>query len=761
MSTGCRVRSFLILAALGGICGVHPVAAQQGLPVPGWSGIGVSPSGRIGHASVYDSGRQRMIVLDGYSLSSYLDDVWTFPLGVRGGWERLVVEGPAPVAREGFSAIYDPLRDRVIIFGGDSPFVSDRYLDDVWALELSGVPHWTRLDPLVPGPYARSNHSAVYDPSSDRMLVYGGFSRCVGCNLPYMWNDIWALDLGSNLRWEEIPADSPPIGRYDHAAIFDGARNRMLVFGGFSQNPRTYDNTAVDETWELSLSGTPAWRFLPPVTSHPSARYAHTAVWDSAGDRMLIFGGIDFAGTSFAETWGLDLSSTAATWSMIPAAGPAGRSGHTAVFDAVGRRMVIFGGASGVGASYQLRNDVWALTLAGSPAWADLSPPESAPPPARRAHAAVYDSLRDRMIITLGEYYDGSALTFYGDTWMLNLSDGTWSSVPAVGPTPRSGFTAVLDRKRDQALIFGGSAGDRVLNDVWALSLSGQPTWTPITASGVPPVPRTEHSAIFDPIRDRMLVYGGYYSDNATHRILGDVWELSLSPSPSWRPLDAVGVAPGPRFYHSAVYDPLRDRMFIVGGADTSGVAGGTWALALNDTLRWSRSTAADPGIWTSGVVYDPDQDALMALAPDGSGLASTMDTWELALGSSSTWLKLATEGTGPTARVFSSMIRDAKRDRLVMFGGYDNVSFDDTWGLDFDAATSALISLVAVAANPGRVRITWSVQPTPAGPLTVQRRRANDTLRTLSQVRPDALGRVAFEDNSVVPGGRYAYTPI
>src|SRR5688500_4786753 len=64
------------------------------------------------------------------------------------------------------STIYDPIRDRLIVFGGQGYAGST---NDVWAFSLSGIPHWTRLSPSGTPPSPRSFHSAVYDSLLDRM----------------------------------------------------------------------------------------------------------------------------------------------------------------------------------------------------------------------------------------------------------------------------------------------------------------------------------------------------------------------------------------------------------------------------------------------------------------------------------------------------------------------------------------------------------------------------------------------------------------
>src|SRR5439155_27297482 len=130
---------------------------------------------------------------------------------------------------------------------------------------------------------------------------------------------------------------------------YDSVRDRMVVFWGYDgAGPR-------NDVWVLSLAGSPAWNALAPAGRSPDARYRHTAIYDPAGDRMVVFGGNDR--TLRNDVWALSLGGSPA-WSALLAAGssPAGRSDHAAIYDPVRDRMVVFGGYGG-----GYRNDVWAL----------------------------------------------------------------------------------------------------------------------------------------------------------------------------------------------------------------------------------------------------------------------------------------------------------------------------------------------------------------------------------------------------------------
>src|SRR5437588_1390780 len=107
-------------------------------------------------------------------------------------WTQLSPSGtpPSPRGFHGASAVYDPSSNRMIVFGGRES--NQNNTNDVWLLTnangLGGTPAWINLLPAnSPGaPASRSGHSAVYDIATNRMMVFGG---CEGGCLPAL-NDV-------------------------------------------------------------------------------------------------------------------------------------------------------------------------------------------------------------------------------------------------------------------------------------------------------------------------------------------------------------------------------------------------------------------------------------------------------------------------------------------------------------------------------------------------------------------------------------------
>src|SRR5262245_36586738 len=184
--------------------------------------------------------------------------------------------------------------------------------------------------------------------------------------------------------------------------------------------------------------------------------------------------------------------------------------------------------------------------------WSAISPPTS-----RTQHAAIYDPVRDRMVIFGGNYLNVASR----DLWALNLSGTpTWESLnPSIAPIDsRWSHSAIYDPLRDRMVIFGGAAGTTTFQDVWVVGLSSL-AWSQLSPSGTPPSARSEHSAIYDPVGDRVIVYGG--TSGSTQ-----VWALSLAGTPTWAQLTPAGTPPPGREGHTAVYDASGDRMIVFGG---------------------------------------------------------------------------------------------------------------------------------------------------------------------------------------------------
>lgn len=332
----------------------------------------------------------------------------------------------------------------------------------------------------------------------------------------------WAGPASATTRvraWSSLPTG--PSARFDHAAIYDPVGQRMIVFGG-----HTAGGTAND-VWELTLPslGSPTWNQLTPSGTPPSARGGHSAIYDPIGRQMIVFGGVDGSGTLPVTVHALRLDTNPVSWSTLSVSGssPTGRSWHKAVYvpDPSTPRMIVFGGNNqGVSLS-----DVWELTLpsAGPSMWTQLSP--SGSPGVRDLHVLVRDPVNGRLLTFGGSDGEAGLDPYTNETWALTLNPLQWTPLSVANPPfPRYGAASIFDPLNVRLTLFGGhdNTTTPMDNAVWVL---GPSSWSAPAVSGPSPGGRYGHTAVYDELNRRMVIFGGL---NESLTLLNDVWALDL-----------------------------------------------------------------------------------------------------------------------------------------------------------------------------------------------------------------------------------------
>ena len=692
---------------------------------------------------VYDPVRQSMLVFGGRTADNgRSSDVWELSLSGPPTWTLLQTTGTPPPPRSGHVLLYDSRRERLLLFGGADSITRN----DSWSLDLTAVPpEWGQGPSTGTLPARRSYASAVFDSLNDRAVVFAGADSVNDDGPVGLVSDLWVLPFsGGPLVWTQLtPTGTPPSPRAGGAVIYDRARQRMVLFGG-------YDGTALNDGFTLSLGGSPAWAPLGASGGPPPGRAIPGTIYDAPHDRMVIFGG--YTGGSLNDTWSLNLAT--ATWTQLSPAGgpPSPRQFPAAVYDVPRNRMVVFGGNDTTGT---VADPLWSLSLGSTPAWTDLGGHQ---PPRRWDAATAFDPSRRVMWVHGGMGWDVGQLT-RSDLWSLSLGSPTGWSQPATSGTPlgkRYGHSAVYDAARDRLVFFGGSDSTTLRNDVWALTLSGTPAWSQVSPTGTPPGGRLYHSAVYDAVNDRMIVFGGSTGSGTQN----DVWALSFAPAPAWTQLSPTGTLPPTLWTQSAAMDLGANRMIIFGG-QSFGLHNNVYALTLNGSPAWTE-------LLPTGVPPAPRQGASMATLGTrmlvfggdtvGSGGTASNDTWLLSLYPTPSWRQLDVGPLAPGPRWGNCAGFDQTSFRFAIFGGAGIFTEGaDTWILQVDQLVPALASLVSVNAGPGRVEVTWELSPSVTS-ARVYRNAGDGPWTALARVAPDGSGRVGYVDLDVIPGSRYGY---
>jgi hypothetical protein len=132
----------------------------------------------------------------------------------------------------------------VVLFGGIGPPNGDgrqEYLADTWV--WNGVV-WRKAGEA--GPPGRRDYSIAFDERRGVVLLYGGGAGSGAA--PRRFDDMWQWD---GATWREIPVRAPTPGhRYVSAMAYDRARDRTVLYGGYTCDRDNSECGVADDTWE-------------------------------------------------------------------------------------------------------------------------------------------------------------------------------------------------------------------------------------------------------------------------------------------------------------------------------------------------------------------------------------------------------------------------------------------------------------------------------------------------------------------------------
>ncbi len=299
-----------------------------------------------------------------------------------------------------------------------------------------------------------------------------------------------------------------PSARADASAVYDAARNRVLMFGG------ALGECCLGDTWVFWEAD--GWREQTPATA-PSPRKSASMAYDWARQTVVLFGGGGRGPLPGGDTWTWDGTAWA---QQHPSTSPPAREGAGLAYDAHTQSLVLFGGmgpcCDQAGRPFEQRKtplrDTW---LWDGSTWRPASPPNS--PPARALASMAFDPLGGAVVLFGGYGGSGTALA---DTWTW---DGrTWTELrPASSPPSRYSASMVGGPKgggkRANLVLFGGvNPGGVALRDTWTLDGT---TWTRQADSG-PPARFLASMAVV--AEKRVVLFGGVSGPGRAP--LDDLW---------------------------------------------------------------------------------------------------------------------------------------------------------------------------------------------------------------------------------------------
>ncbi|MGV3622455.1 MAG: hypothetical protein ACO1OB_16675 [Archangium sp.] len=415
-------------------------------------------------------------------------------------------------SRGWFASAYDAARRRVVVFGGQS-------FDDTWTHDGT---KWEQRLP-VSAPPTRAQHAMTWDPVRKRVLLFGG--RILGGTL---LDETWEWDGFTWLR--RLPASSPPPSTATRALAWDSLRRRAVLFLG------------AQGTWEWDGN---TW--VQRATTGPAVERS-TIAWDGTAQRVVLFGGTNTSGEHFNDVWEWNGSQ----WNQrLPnTVAPSPRASASLTWDSARRRLVLFGGVSGV-----VHGDTWEWDGMN---WVQRAPMNS--PPFLAAGEFVFDEARQRAVLLSGQD-DGS--------WEWDGTD--WSRVESRRPPLRADTALATDTVRKRVVLFGGRdlSASTEHGDTWEWDGLSWSQRTPMT----PPSPRFGHALSFDALRARMVLFGGLRGEPPA--ALDETWEWDGT---AWLQRTSA-VSPPAQSAPLMTWDAARQRTVMTGtGAPVWTWDGATWA---------------------------------------------------------------------------------------------------------------------------------------------------------------------------------------
>lgn len=342
----------------------------------------------------------------------------------------------------------------------------------------------------------------------------------------------------------------------------------------------------------------------------------------------------------------------------------------------------------------------------------------TAPPPARRFHELGFDAARGVTVLFGGT--DERTSTVFGDTWEFDGAE--WRQRAQNGPPPRQRAASCVDTARGTFLVFGGIAADgRLLDDTWEWDGT---RWLRIATPQVPQA-RADAEMVFDPLRGRVVLFGGRPDD--PDQAFADTWVFD---GRDWtlRPLDDV---PEGRFGHVMTFDTARGVTLLFGGfvqggsktsSETFAYDGGTWTRVPTATTPPSMVFPAMTFHRAHGV----------AVLVGGSGSAS--QPLRTLVFDGTDWQAGPPAPAALTGRQGQALAYDEVREAVVLFGGASIAfggarPFQDTWELSTQAAftpfghpcatSTGLLQLSAPGEPAPRIGRDFTLSAGPLPPLS------------------------------------------
>ena len=248
-----------------------------------------------------------------------------------------------------------------------------------------------------------------------------------------------------------------------------------------------------------------------------------------------------------------------------------------------------------------------------------------------------------------------------------------WGAVSTTGtPAPRSDALLAYDLPNQRMLLFGGNWS----NDFYSLQNGVYTALTPASLPGA----RTRAAIAVDSILGTVVLYGG--DGGGSQLALDETW---LWNGTDWQLLQTT-VSPGGLARHCMAFDVARQETVLFGGRQNSWNStqafGDTWVF---DGTDWAMATPLNspPARLNAALAYHPALGGVMLHGGEDPQSGALGDSWWF---DGLDWTQLPTTGNQPSPRSKANLVPILGRAVVVLHGGEDPTTLqiqNDTWEHD------------------------------------------------------------------------------
>jgi hypothetical protein len=348
----------------------------------------------------------------------------------------------------------------------------------------------------------------------------------------------------------------------------------------------------------------------------------------------------------------------APVWTTIPTpSGLSPRGDLPSVWDSVGRRLFVWGGAQSPTAQFS----DGAIFTVGPDTWTPMG--SNGAPTGRSSHGAVWTGTEYIVWGGFNGVASQPVIDYFSDGARYNPDTQTWTPMSGAGaPSGRAFFGCVWTGSK--MLVWGGLNGLTALGDGAAYDPSND-TWTPIALGGAP----SARSFIQDCTvwtGSRMMIVGGsddswnggtaYQSGGGSYDPVTDTWATIPDAPISGR--DTC----------KAVW--TGSSLLLWGGYQLGGSYANDGAIYNPGTSSWTSMTTANAPtgrVWFNGAWSGTKFQVFGGYVSPGFTYTGDGGSYDLA---TDTWEALPAAGA-PSARAEHVAVYDQAGGRLIIWGGF------------------------------------------------------------------------------------------